>query len=144
MMSWFDSDFARQGITKADIQRLRQHFSGVMVSTCPPLSRHHAPAMVGNVRGRASLRKCSAPLVTSDLHIAVRHCHRGATGTASFCPVNSGVMRRTVDAAIGSLRTLRRNLQILLAVALGREILCGHAELLAEHQRHQFRTTVRQ
>ena len=38
MMSWFDSDFARKGITKADIQRLRQHFSGVMVSTCPPLT----------------------------------------------------------------------------------------------------------
>ena len=28
--------------------------------------------------------------------ITVRHCHRGATETASFCPVNNGVIRRTV------------------------------------------------
>jgi hypothetical protein len=33
---------------------------------------------------------------------------------------------------------LGRNFQILLAVTLGCEVLGGHAELLAEHQRHRF------
>src|SRR6476646_2116150 len=106
-------------------------------------SRRCASAMVRNVRSRAGLRKCSAPLVTREL------AHHGPP-FSSRRPGNGPILPRQQRgntsqgyAAMFSFGTLPRNLQILLAVALGREVLGGHAELLAEHQCHRFRTTIR-
>ncbi len=53
-------------------------------------------------------------------------------------------MRRTVDAAVRALRTLRLHLQILLAIALRRQVLRRHLELLGENLGDRFRTPVRQ
>ena len=41
-------------------------------------------------------------------------------------------------AAISPFRTFGWNFQILLAIALGRQILCRYRELLTEHQRYRF------
>jgi hypothetical protein len=48
-------------------------------------------------------------------------------------PVSSGVMRRTVYAAVASFGSVGRDLQILLAIALARHVLRRHLELLGEH-----------
>src|SRR4029434_1378178 len=60
--------------------------------------------------------------------------------------VLAGQKRRDAShgyAAVCPFWSFRRNLQILLAVTLRRQVFSGYPELLAEHERHRFSPTIR-
>src|SRR5262245_40821201 len=61
--------------------------------------------------------------------------------------VLAGEQRRDAahgDAAVGAFRHLRRHLEILLAVALRRQVLGRDAEALRERERRGFGAAIRQ
>ena len=99
-------------------------------------------------------RDCATKQKWPGLLPAILHCvaspQRGGAvpggggGSEAWPPLSSGVMRRTVTRRLIEARSVGLLLQILLAVALRRQVLRRHTELLGQQFGRGLRAAIRQ
>src|SRR6478609_1340105 len=104
----------------------------------------HARPCAGHPRLPWQRRKAWMAGTSPAMTLRVRCNPRWRRYPPAALPRRRGVVRLLVDqrrdaahrdAAVGALGTLRRHLEVLLAVALGDEVLGRHLELLGERDR---------